>query len=220
MPESVWENTHQLRNRMEASPFFYKATSSERETGYYADRLVIGRDTPINKGVYLGSGEREAIVVDDEQYPKELNEAYEVVVQKASQPGQNLFVATRDVVRDLLGGKQGQDVERDVQKIYQELDKSRTTDPKVRLNVYLQRKAGVCRHRALLAGYIIERAAKEGKINGKVSVDRNVSGDYGHAWARFTPGSGGEPIIIDPSLGFVGKLSLAPGRWNYRRPGE
>lgn len=219
MDEHDWGKTQALKERLASSPFFYKVDGPEKETGYYAGRHVIGRDTPINKGVYLGSGEREAIVVDDESYPLELNQAYDQVLQKASLPGANFFEVTNDVVRDLLGGGQGQPVELAVQKIYDELDKRDTPDPKVRLNVYLQRKAGLCRHRALLAAYILERAVKEGKITGKVSVDRNDNGQFGHAWARFTPRSG-QPTIIDPSLNFVGRLSDSPGKWNYRRPGE
>jgi len=215
-----WEKTQNALDRLASSPFFYKVTGPQRETGYYGDRHVIGRDTPINKGVYLGSNAREAIVVDDEKYPKELNEAYQAVLQKAAAPGANLFEATADIVRDRLGGSQGQVVIQAVHKIYDELDKSETADPKIRLNVYIQRKAGYCTQRSLLAGYILERAIKEGKIHGKVSVDRKDNGVEGHAWVRFTPESGGEPTIVDATLGYVGPLSRAPGRWDYRRPGE
>lgn len=216
---SHWDKTIQLNERLAFSPFFTKGKEDGQEVGFYGDRRIIGRDTPINKGVYLGSGNREAIVVDDEKYPEELNEVYNQVLAAVS-PDIGLFVALRNVVRDRLGGTQGDKVMLEVEKIYEELDKSETQDPKVKLNTYIKRNAGVCRHRALLAGYVLERLIKEKKLYGTVSVDRSSDGDYGHAWVRFVPKSGGEVVIIDPSLGFVGKLSGAPKIWDYRRPGE
>ena len=48
---------------------------------YYLDRHVIGRDRPIDGGVYLGENAREAIVVDSNKY-NEINKLYEIAKDK------------------------------------------------------------------------------------------------------------------------------------------
>lgn len=91
---------------------------------------------------------------------------------------------------------------------------------KVSLSVYIDEKAGVCRHQALLVGYLIERLVKDGRLNGKVSVDRNfVKGKGGHAWVRYIT-SWGKEIILDPANKFIGYAEEIDPEdlWFYKRP--
>ena len=61
----------------------------------------------------------------------------------------------------------------------------------INLSYFINAKKGVCRHQALLVGYLLERLKGEGYIDGKVSIDRNsVTGED------------------------------ASGNWPYRRPKE
>lgn len=78
---------------------------------------------------------------------------------------------------------------------------------------------GVCRHQALLTGYLLERLASEGKVSGKVSVQRNaIPGVGAHAWASYVNSRGAE-YVIDPTQGYIGLLDEAPDDgWIYRRP--
>lgn len=69
-----WDRTIEVGKHLKSSPF-YEEPSGESPTGKWQGRDIIGRDRPINGGVYVGSGKREAIVVDDQKQPA-LNEVY------------------------------------------------------------------------------------------------------------------------------------------------
>ncbi len=51
------------------------------ERGYYCGRHLIGRDTKIDKGVYIGHTSREAILVDFENSPLLQRYFYEAIEQ-------------------------------------------------------------------------------------------------------------------------------------------
>lgn len=93
---------------------------------------------------------------------------------------------------------------------------------KISLDVYMSKGVGVCRTQAVLCAYLVERLVDEGKIEGKVSIDRNMDRSVdggGHAWARFTAPDG-TVYIMDPAQHFVGTLEKAQKngkRWDYRR---
>ena len=80
---------------------------------------------------------------------------------------------------------------------------------------------GVCRHQALLCGYLLEKLIKDERISGKVSVDRNfVEGLGGHAWARYTTDRG-KVYILDVAQnykGCLGDMTKKQSRWFYERP--
>jgi hypothetical protein len=93
-------------------------------------------------------------------------------------------------------------------------------DQKVNLGFFISEKAGVCRHRSLFAGAVLERMIGEGLIEGGVTVQRNgISGVGGHGWALYT-NSRGEDIVIDAMQGFVGSPSDGRAYWDYRNGAE
>jgi len=92
-------------------------------------------------------------------------------------------------------------------------------DKKISLERFLERGFGVCRHQALACGVILERFSKEGYIQGKASIDRNLTHLGGHVWCRYI-NSKGEIIILDVAQNFFGYLSASPPerRLFYERP--
>ncbi len=98
-------------------------------------------------------------------------------------------------------------------------------DQEIPLNTFIQQRAGICKHQALLAAYLLERLKREGYTQGKVSVDRNyIKNIGGHAWVRYINSYGDIYIIdpaIDPATGYIGLLNDISGqRWFYERPEE
>lgn len=198
----------------------YEEPDRESKKGYYLGRPIIGRDTPINGGVYLGGGEREAVVVDDTRKDSPLHDVYQELLRKraaAIKAGRNFKSELLSDVFDLVRKKIPYSEEK-VQKISRKYGVK--PDQKVLLDIYLKEKAGVCRHQALLAAYLLERMKKEKIVRGTVSVDRNyVPNRGGHAWVRYV-NSAGMVFIIDPTNNLISELSnIKPElRSFYERP--
>jgi len=185
----------------------YEEPDRESKRGYYLGRPIIGRDTPINGGVYLGGGEREAVVVDDSNKDSPLHDVYKELLQMrraAIKAGRNFKSELLSDVYDLVQKKlpYSQEKERRISLKY-----GIKPDQKVLLDIYLKEKAGVCRHQALLAAYLLERMKKENIVRGTVSVDRNyVPRRGGHAWVRYV-NSAGIVFIIDPTNELISEIS-------------
>jgi hypothetical protein len=223
--------TEKARDRR---PGKYGKPTPEAPYGYYMGRPIIGRDSPeINGGVYFTDNDQsEVIVVDDDRHPGsegvfELRQLYSKiqtdlesrtrinVPEKAEQDYQDILKAVYQNVQRLLP----YDMDRTKAII------GANVDTKINLYAFIKGGAGVCRHQALLAAYILERLSNPYAplLPGKVSVDRNHNLETrdGHAWARFTAPNG-EVYIIDPAQNYVGKLRDAEGEikagrvWDYR----
>lgn len=73
MSEVQWKRTQyaaDLRRELQCqqqSQRFFDEPDAESKYGYLANWKIIGHDTEINGGVYIGGGQREAVVVDDER---------------------------------------------------------------------------------------------------------------------------------------------------------
>jgi len=97
---------------------------------------------------------------------------------------------------------------------------------KIPLAAFVRNHVGVCRHQALLAGYLIERLIADGTLVGAVSIDRNmrafrwreILGNFlsldfetrgGHQWARFTV-TDGTVYIVDAAQNYCGPLNDVP----------
>lgn len=193
----------------------YKPPDQYAAYGYFKGRLIIGRDTPINGGIYGGAGSREAIVVDDKTDGGVLVNSYVHLynqianghnAQKSEVP---IFILKAfELVRSMMPY--------DKDKI-QQLISGRGADAEMHLSYFIQNRVGICRHQALFVAYLLEKLIQEKKLNGKVSVDRNSSALMGaHAWARFTTPDK-KVFIIDPAQGYVGTLANAPeSAWFYQ----
>ncbi len=209
-----WDRTIKIGERLKTLPF-YEEPSRESPTGKWQGRDIIGRDRPINRGVYLGGREREAIVVDD-QKQQALNDVYQDFLSRR-QAKEAQGIPFKQGVLD-----EAYNLTREVMPYsdtaVSELTRGLKPDQKVALESFIG-KGGVCRHQALLCAYLLERLAKEGKVAGHVSIDRNfVPGRGGHAWVRYT-NSAGEVFIIDPAQQFIGKIEqTGKNAWFYERP--
>ncbi len=227
-----------LQERLRDNPH-YVVPDKDAPYGRYTGRPMIGHDMQhIIGGVYLGAGAREAIVVDDtgsDQSSLFLKQVYE---EKVLQPltrlaesmsteallrfiylttlsvfGNSTVEQTNDLVQRLTGGEK---------------------DRKVHLASFVLNKIGVCRHRALFAGYLIEKLTNDPKspvkLDGTFSIERNTVPQFmdiyktnAHAWVRYTSAAG-DPWIIDASLKCFGRLAELKNRpnlpWEYKRQGE
>lgn len=187
-------------------------------------RKLIGRDKRINKGVYLCADKygvsSEACVVDDTKQP-ELNTCYEELRRRAENEslikGKPINQFVLDMAMDLVEEVMPYDKEK-ADSITAEYD----SGTKVALSSYVLEHAGVCRHQALLAGYLIEKLIDDGVLHGRVSVDRNyIPGEGGHAWVRYK-NSKGKVFILDTAQNFRGALedSKKKASWDYGRPSD
>lgn len=201
---------------------FYEESDREALNGYYRGRPIIGRDTPINGGVYNGTFE-EAIVVDDtnELETPVYNRLYNKLIQRrelASKRGEGFKKGVLGDVFDIAS----ESLPYDAKKVVDINQKHGITmGRKTSLALYIEEGAGVCRHQALLAGYLIERLINEGKLHGQVSVDRSyVKGKGGHAWVRYVT-SKDQVGVLDPANGYIGLIENVPNELRdfYERPG-
>lgn len=186
--------------------------------GFYAGRRIIGRGTSISGGVYLGGGSREVIMVDESVAEDKaiLDNIYQDLLKRREVAGKSFKEGIIQTVFEVV-------------KTYLPYDSRKTSmisrsvgqDGLISLCRFIEQRAGVCRHQALLAAYLLERLVREGKLSGKASAERNSVLGFVHAWARYES-SKGTVFIIDPAQGYAGPLDQVSGKqWRYddvRRP--
>lgn len=207
---------------------FYEEPDADGPSGYYDKpgekrRLMIGRDTPINKGVYLGSIEREAIVVDDESDGL-LHTAYGDLLIGLGRLRDQHQLATETILQEVYQLVMKK-IPYNAGLADRIMEVASQKDGRVALGSYIASHGGVCRHEALLAGYLIERLIQDERIGdenrrsfGRVSVDRNaVRNKGGHAWVRY--GDEKKQVwIIDAAQKYCGKLDdVSDEAWFYQR---
>lgn len=222
----AWDRTQIMESRL--SPLlkrgFFEEKGKDRPEHVYQERPVIHRDTRINGGVYLGAFEREAIVVDDIKQ-RGLRRLYgrlwlpaRIKKLQSRITGAPIDAPLVRKVFDIVNQKMRYDEEA-VNAIPSKYNLK--PDEKVALEVYMREGIGVCRHQALLAGYLLEKLIDKGFLKGQVSIDRNtIPGKGGHVWARYQAPDK-TIYIIDVAQGFAGKLQDAmfdETRWFYERP--
>lgn len=216
MQEASWNKTSLSVSRVEKTGFYEEKGLINKEKNFKG-RPIIGRDKKINGGVYLGAGEREAIVVDDKK-----DQALENIYQELLRRRRNAQLKGKhfkDGVLEEVWKLVGQVIPYDHQHVHDIQSRLPGPDSKIYLSAFIG--GGVCRHQALLAGYLLERLSEEGWVGGKPSIDRNfVSGEGGHAWVRYT-NSGGDIFILDSAQKYIGRLDNMndeEDRWFYERP--
>lgn len=217
-PEAKWRKTEAGIERVKDS-HFYEEPDYEAPHGYFRNRCIIGRDTPINKGVYLGAGQREAIIVDDKE-SKILNNVYQELFKKRKkdlQSGKKIKLGLPGIL-DSVFELVSETLPFNNKKV-ERITRKYLSDQKISLSEFIRAKAGICRHQALLAGYVLERLIKEDLIKGKVHINRNaIRGKGGHAWVRYTTHKN-KVFILDPAIGFCGPIEDMPKIiWDYSQP--
>ncbi|KUK79444.1 MAG: hypothetical protein XD95_0396, partial [Microgenomates bacterium 39_7] len=195
-----WDKTRKMLKRVRKDPndlghgfkrFFIGMNS---ENSFYQGRHIISRDKPINGGVYLGEGSREALVVDDTK-DTQLKKIFSLLINRMGDkdPKTYLLRGVWELAREIIPYDENR-----VIKINQKL----LPDQKIYLSSFFG--GGVCRHQALLMAYLLEKCIQRGYLGGKVSVDRNsIDGLGGHAWVRYVTSAGGV-IILDATQNFIG----------------
>jgi len=192
----------------------YSPSDENAPHGYIYGRRIIGRDTEINGGAYVANG--EAIVVDDEKYEltescwTEIKAELDARIARGLNHKDGIFRLVNDLVRKKMPYNL-----KAVEKIDDRITKKHSGWYKVSLDLFLDARAGVCRHQALLAGYLFEKMTKETYISpengrpirylrGKASVERNWSKKTGtgHAWTKYVAKSG-DVVIVDPANNFI-----------------
>ncbi len=213
--QDQWNKTNIALRRVSQSGFYEEQGFFRREKSFQG-RPVIGRDTKVNGGVYIGDSSREAIVVDDSK-DDSLNKTYRELRVRRYQK-EKKGIDFKDQILEEVWALVQEVIpynEEAVNKIENSLPEP---DTKVYLSEFFG--GGICRHQALLGAYLLERLKNEGFLRGKVSVDRNFVPDQGgHAWIRYETYDG-EVMILDPAQNYIGSLySVAnTGRWFYERP--
>lgn len=186
------------------------------QVAFFKGRHVIGRDRQIVEGVYLGTYAREAIVVSEkdgilpERY-RELRNRLRRLPWGASELA--IVQVVHAYVRELLPGGETR-----MNSIRRENIPSDESDRKIDLTVFIHGGAGVCRHRALLGAYFLEKLIHERVLVGTCSVDRSETDEGGHAWARFVSDRTGQILISDGGLDECGDIFAVEQKWGYRRP--
>jgi hypothetical protein len=164
----------------------YKSASETAGWGYgeFEGRPIIARDTKLNGGVYPVGGTRgEAIVIDDEEYPAELNQVYEKVLEKVLMPrdDQTTIKGIKRWVKSKLKGV-GQEqvtitdtlddvlsvVKKTLRYDLKATNAIAADSQKVALNKYIQKGVGVCRTQGVLSAYLVERMIGENRLPGTV----------------------------------------------------
>lgn len=165
---------------------------------YYQDRPIIGKDSTINGGVYIGTGNREAIVVDLDKSPV-LQNMLDTVKRTTGYNRERrefnknqLMDGVFDAVRTQILINSSRELDSFI------IQRDLRGDKKVNLDLFFTNGIGVCRHMALGMGVMIERLIQDGHLNGHISVDRNFIPERGsHAWCRFT-NPNNKVYIFDP----------------------
>ncbi len=170
--------------------------------GWFHGWRIIGGETRIDGGVYLGRKPREAIVVDMRRPGSLLRKVYDLWLERL-QTGHTAD-ETRAELRTQVLSKVAELVEDHMpydEQVVKRLDKQgflRPDEP-IDLDVFLAAKGGVCRHQVCFVGAVLERLIDAGWLQGKVSLERKfVSGWFSHAWVRLdTPN--GAVFVLDPA---------------------
>ena len=214
--EADWRKTRFAEQRVKNTGF-YEEKGITRKEKFFQGRPIIGRDRKINGGVYLGAGEREAVVVDDKK-DQAIGRVFQELIKRrreAEARGRGF----KDGILEEVWRLVGQVIPYSDQQVENIVSRLPGPDSKVYLSSFIG--GGVCRHQALLTGYLLERLSEAGLVGGKVSIDRNhVLGEGGHAWVRYT-NSDGDVFILDSAQQYIGRLDEMPDkrdRWFYERP--
>lgn len=196
----------------------YSAPSESSPNGRLNNWRILGRNRPFDQGVYLGGGIRPAIVID-KQSDIALREFTEGFMQRAHKSGalhnesQLLVAAYSYVGRKIVNDSAADDK---VMKHY-----NIAKDEEVLLGAYIDNRGGVCAHKSLILGSLLESLKNHGYLRGDISFERNqVVGQGAHAWIRYTT-TDGRIIIADPTHYKFGELqNLDANRWVYERVHE
>jgi hypothetical protein len=192
--------------------------------GRYRGRRVIGAASRIDGGVYLGRMAREAIVIDMARPGSLLRRVYDAFVAGLSGgTGRGRVPLATAALVPALRALVTAVMPYDEARVHLLEQRSLPADDSlVDLDLFLHLGYGVCRHQVCLVGAVLERLVDEGRLQGRVSLQRCfVEGWFSHAWIRWCGGDG-VPWLFDPAQHRYCPLAdVDPSVWLvYGRPGD
>lgn len=206
----------------------YHGPDERAPYGYLDGNPILGRESHrVAGGVYIGGTNREAITVLPDKDPR-IEDAYQNFAHEKT---------IKKVFRRIVTGpEQAPEVQDQLRSVLDEVKKlmrydgdaveafsaKYAGDRAVSLGEYIEQGVGICRHQELLAAYFMERMVADGKLAGRVQLQRNTIPEYGgsHGWSSFR-GYDGTEYVVDPAQDFVGTKAEArkqPGAWDYYLP--
>jgi hypothetical protein len=154
--------------RVAKTPEYRPYCDTRNPYGFYFNRPIIGESTRISGGIFLSSQPAESLVID-EKY--------------------NLLRPLVSSFRSRLGGLKTFSIQREfsiLEEIFEisnellewspekindfNVSNNIGTDTKVALDLYLDQRIGLNRHKVLLAAYIVEKLREDGHLNGFASI--------------------------------------------------
>lgn len=202
-------NTAILLQRLNASGLVEPGSAADAPLGWYHGWRIIGAQTRIDGGIYLGRKPREAIVVDMRRPGSDLRRLYETWLARLRDDRDDEAVR-RDLrehlaarVAELVRGYMPYDEE-----AVRRLDALGLLQPDqpIDLDVFLHARGGVCRHQVCMVGALLERLVDHGWLFGRVSLERkHVPGWFSHAWVRFDDADGAQ-WVFDPAQQRYGRV--------------
>ncbi len=188
--------------------------------GTFDGYRIIGRDTPINEGVYFIKGDAEILLVDDGADGGWLKQNERFLLARLITLSKTQRLTESVIISEAYK------LARQLMPFNEDAVKQKVGHLKEYTKLHLKDFAGggVCRHQALLCGYLLERLYRTGRLKGSASVDRSLLPYKGHAWVRYTT-EAGQVIIVDPArdpgvLILDDLPEMQPDRVFYERPGE
>lgn len=179
-PQSQWDHTKIADERAERKNIALTFPS-------------LGRDTPIDRHEYIGT-QRERVVIDTASDPDLRAFADDFIVRVTREI--NRGGETRQFLLPLAYELVNTEIPTNSQ-LAADVG-SRFADMPVPLGFFVK-NGGVCRHKNLALGLLLEIAKQNQWVSGKVSVDRATTERGSHAWVRYT-NSAGEVAILDTLL--------------------
>lgn len=208
----IGRSTAALIERLRTHNFYAapRAGDTDAPYGRFHGIPIIGMGTRIIGGVYMGHLPREAIYVILDAKHTEVQRLYEKFVSARrgwtywtwrvlGQRERALNDFKHNLLMDLMRFVQ-QELpynEAMVNRIARELRLNH--DRFVPLDVYIRRRAGVCRQQMCLVGALLELLKQDGYVDGTPRINRRyIPGLLAHAWVKYTASDSVE-WIVDPA---------------------
>lgn len=216
-------HTVELGRIIESDPR-YREPDAMAPYGWFDGRFIIGRDTPVNKGVQPSGA--EILVIDDEGLEDIYDPAYEQVLQTIAARSKTATTVIDKVLQPSY--RLAQQILRYDRPTVDAMTAAYYFEP-MNLAEFIKRGRGVCRQQAALEAYWLERLQRNGLLSLKsdTSLNRSERSRYGraedaHEWTRFVDAQG-QVYVIDPAKtnNGVGRIEDFPSHgWDYRQPEE
>lgn len=162
--------------------------------GVFAGRPIIGEQTTIQGGVYLGAQTQEALVIDDRY--GQLDRAYaEILALLADGPEKPEEFQIMRLLTEYCTSQIRFNSRATEDLMAQE---NLGEDRKAALDIFIHAHTGVARHQVLLAAYLVERLRRSEVLTGHLSLDPISAHPYGWDERLYYTMADGNLFVFDP----------------------